>query len=145
MTLRQATTTLEDLGFGVNPVEDNKSQEPKNIVTAIDPAAGTTQPVGTIIDVSYSTGPITVPNVVGDPKDEATSKLEALGFNVVPSSVVSDAEKDQVVAQEPGSGTELPYGSTIVIDVSLGPTETSEPPSTPATPSTSTTTTTTEP
>jgi beta-lactam-binding protein with PASTA domain len=137
MTLRQATTTLEGLGFTVNPIEDPKSPEAKNVVTRQDPAAGTTQPVNSTIDVYYSTGPVTVPSVVGSTKDEATQELEALGFKVVASNVVSDADKDTVVAQDPEGGSEQPYGTTIVIDVSLGPTETTTPPTEPTDTSTS--------
>ena len=101
MTLKQATTTLEDLGFEVNPIKDTKSPEPKNIVTQQDPAAGTTQPVGTIIDVYYSAGPIRCRASWASPRTRPRVELEALGFKVVASNVVSDADKDEVVG--PGS------------------------------------------
>ncbi len=137
MSLTQATQTLEARNFQVIPVEDNQSSERKNLVTRTDPSPGERLPVGSQIKVYYSTGFRDVPSVVGTDVDAATQTLESAGFKVVPSDVASDLPKGTVVSQTPDGGTKAAYQSTVVIQVSLGPTET--------TPTDTTTTDTTSP
>ena len=123
LSLDAATDQLEDLGFQVDPQEDPTSTERKNQVTRVDPPSGTTQPVGTVITVYYSPGYVEVPSVVGLTQEDATGQLEAEGFVVVPSMVQSETDAGTVTAQDPAGETRQPYGSTVVISVSLGPTE----------------------
>ena len=67
------------------------------------------------------------------------------GFNPVVSNVVSDTPAGIVTAQDPEAFTKQPFGSTVVISVSLGPPEptTSAPTTTTPTTTTPTTSTTT--
>ncbi|MGA9346334.1 MAG: Stk1 family PASTA domain-containing Ser/Thr kinase [Nocardioidaceae bacterium] len=147
-SLTEATQILEARKFQVIPVEDNQSSERKNQVTRTDPSPGERLPVGSQIKVYYSTGFRDVPSVVGMDVDAATQTLESAGFKVVPSDVASDLDKGQVVSQDPNGDTKAAYQSTVVIQVSLGPTETSPTDTTPTdttsstTPTTTTTTTT---
>ena len=63
--IKEATRQLEALKFVVQPVKVSTSPLRLGRVTHTDPAAGTTQPVGTVIKVYYSAGFVEVPNVVG--------------------------------------------------------------------------------
>jgi beta-lactam-binding protein with PASTA domain len=139
LTLAQATEELEKRKFQVVPVEDNKSSERKNQVTRTDPGPGNEVPVGSTVKVYYSTGYIAVPLVVGMQQEAATQVLEGAGFTVVPSDMASDQPKGQVVQQNPEGGQSQPYGSNVIIYISLGP-----PATTPTTPTTPTETTPTE-
>ncbi len=139
LTLDQATTQLQSLGFVVHPIPDAQSSVQRNKVISTDPLPGTSQPVGTTIKVTYSTGYILVPSVVGSTKDDATATLDALGFRAVPSYVQSDAVAGTVTDQNPRAGKHRAYGFTIVIDVSLGPASTA-PPTTVTAPTTTPTT-----
>jgi eukaryotic-like serine/threonine-protein kinase len=142
LTLQEATQELEDRKFDVVPVEDNESSERKNEVTRTNPTAGEELPVGTTVKVYYSTGYRPVPSVVGAQADQATQTLQDAGFQVVPSDVQSDQPAGTVVAQQPAGGR-APFGSTVIISVSLGPPETT--PTTPTTPTDTTPTTPTTP
>ncbi len=124
MNLQQATEALEARKFEVVPVEDDKSTEPKNQVTSTDPVAGTKLPSGSTVKVYYSTGFREVPSVVGLDENAATQLLTQAGFKPTRSDAVSDQPKGQVVGQDPPGGTKQPYGTVIVIQVSLGPPET---------------------
>ncbi len=142
-SLAEATQILESRKFQVIPVEDNQSSERKNQVTRTDPSPGERLPVGSQIKVYYSTGFRDVPSVVGTDVDAATQTLESAGFKVVPSDVASDLPKGTVVSQTPDGGTKAAYQSTVVIQVSLGPTETTPTDTTPTDTTSPTTTTTT--
>ena len=149
MNLQQATAALEERKFQVVPVVDNESTEAKNQVTRTSPGPSTRLPVGSQVKVFYSSGFKTVPGVVGMTQDNATSALEAAGFTVVPSDVASDLPKGTVVSQNPDGGTKAPFGTNVIIQLSLGPTETTTPTTptqtTPTTPTDTTTTTPTQP
>ncbi|MEJ7630126.1 MAG: Stk1 family PASTA domain-containing Ser/Thr kinase [Nocardioidaceae bacterium] len=147
--LKDATRRLEALDFQVNPIKVLDSPLRFGKVIRTDPSAGTVQPVGTTIDVYYSSGFIPVPNVVGESQKAAMADLRREHFVPLPSSEASDAPAGTVVRQEPEALTPRPFGSTVVIFVSLGPTTppttptTTTPPTTPTTsPTTSTTSTT---
>jgi beta-lactam-binding protein with PASTA domain/predicted Ser/Thr protein kinase len=143
-TLAEAEAELKEAGLTAVPQEDPTSTERKNQVTRTDPEPGTRVNVGSSVTVFYSPGFIEVKNVVGLSEEDATQILEADNFNVVSSSVESDAPAGTVVAQDPEAGSKEPFGSTVVINVSLGPTEPTEPttpPTSPTTPTDSTATT----
>jgi beta-lactam-binding protein with PASTA domain/predicted Ser/Thr protein kinase len=142
LTLAEATAALEKLNFVVSPEEDDTSTEKKNEVIATDPPANTRLAEGQTITVTYSGGWILVESFVGRTQDEAVQRLQdELGFNVVVSNAPSDEPAGTVVAQDP-ENEKQPYGSTVVITVSLGPTETTDTTTTtPTTPTESTATT----
>jgi beta-lactam-binding protein with PASTA domain len=62
-----------------------------------------------------------VPSVVNEPLAQATSELQALGFNVSPRFVDSDQPANTVISQSPDSGTSAGKGSTVSLTVSNGP------------------------
>lgn len=81
------------------------------------------QPAGSVVTVVVSKGPqpVVVPQVVSQTYQAASSMLSALGL--VPKSQLTYSTKvpaGQVMSENPGAGTSLPPGSTVVLVVSEG-------------------------
>ncbi|EKA60029.1 serine/threonine protein kinase with PASTA sensor(s) [Janibacter hoylei PVAS-1] len=66
---------------------------------------------------------VTVPKVVGSDEDAAVAKLESVGLKADVETVTDDGAVGTVIAQDPGEGTSVPEGDTVVIQVSGGPDE----------------------
>ncbi len=69
--------------------------------------------------------------LVGSSINDVTSKLQALGLNVQPVAVESTEPKGTVVSVSAASGTRVPPGSTVQVQVSTGPASRPEPTPTP--------------
>ena len=84
-------------------------------MTAQSPGAGTVVVEGTQVRINVSKGPkpVTVPNVVGLPYDQAASELQRAGFGVARIDVDSDQAAGIVTDQEPNGGSEGSKGSTV--------------------------------
>ena len=67
---------------------------------------------------------VAVPDVVGLQEPEAREQIVAAGLEAQVDRVERDAAEGEVVAQEPGSGTELDEGDVVLLLVSQGATET---------------------
>jgi penicillin-binding protein 1A len=63
---------------------------------------------------------VAVPEVVGQPVDDAKRLLEDAGFTVRTRTVVSSLAPGTVAAQSPGSGTSVEAGAMVSLDVSDG-------------------------
>jgi serine/threonine-protein kinase len=87
-----------------------------------DPAAGTRVDEDTpvVIFVSSGVAKTTVPDVVGEPRDDAVAALTAANLKVSVSEVFSEKPVGEVTAQNPGAGTRLAEGETVFINVSRG-------------------------
>jgi eukaryotic-like serine/threonine-protein kinase len=114
---------------GLVPVEVIVPGKTKGQVTATDPPAGKSVPKGSKVRVNVMAGPVqkSVPNVVGQSAAQATANLRNAGFNPNPNYVDSNATQGQVVHQNPAPGTSAPEGSSVQIDISNGPPQTSVP------------------
>jgi eukaryotic-like serine/threonine-protein kinase len=64
---------------------------------------------------------VTVPNVVGQPAEQAQQTLEAEGFSVKRATETSDRPVDEVIAQDPPANEQAEEGSEVTITVSGGP------------------------
>jgi serine/threonine-protein kinase len=73
------------------------------------------------INVSKGPKPVTVPNVVGLPYDQAASELQRAGFGVNRVDVASDQTEGVVVDQSPNGGSSSSAGATVTLSVSRGP------------------------
>jgi eukaryotic-like serine/threonine-protein kinase len=104
-------------------VHEVPSSKPAGEVTAQDPPAGTKQPEGSPVRINVSKGPtpVSVPSVIGQPIDTASSALQALGFKVTTNFVDSTQPANTVTDQSPGSGESAGKGSVINLTVSKGP------------------------
>ena len=121
----QARRELNDLGFRVtqDPIPSTSVRE--GIAVRTSPKEGTLVPKGTRVRLFISSGPppVTVPNVVGQDKDDARQTLEAAGFAVSAQNIDSDSPEGEVVGQDPAAGTSVDKGSQVTISVSRGPRE----------------------
>ena len=64
---------------------------------------------------------VTVPNVVGQPADQAQATLEAAGFDVERASKASERPVDEVIKQDPPADEQAEEGSRVTITLSAGP------------------------
>jgi serine/threonine-protein kinase len=64
---------------------------------------------------------VTVPNVVGQPADQAQQALEAQGFDVKRATDTSERPIDEVIAQDPPANEQAEEGSEVTITLSAGP------------------------
>jgi eukaryotic-like serine/threonine-protein kinase len=99
------------------------SDKPPNTVIATDPEAGERVEVGTEVRVNVSQGvkPVSVPQVVGQPFEDAKAILEGAGFRVQRRNVESPEAAGVVVDQTPDANASAPPGSTVTVAVSKGP------------------------
>jgi serine/threonine-protein kinase len=127
-TVEDAVAELTRAGLDAQVVEVN-SERDEGTVTAQKPSAGTVVVEGTQVRINVSKGPkpVTVPNVVGLPYDQAASELQRAGFGVARVDVASEQTKDTVVDQEPNGGSESSKGTTVTLSVSRGPETTAVP------------------
>lgn len=120
MTVEEAASELEATGLqlDVSGSEHSASVEAGRIISQ-DPAEGDVLPGSTVTAVQ-SLGPmmIEVPDVTGQPQNEARRELEAAGFEVEETEILGDffgSREGRVRNQSPESGAEAPEGSTVRI------------------------------
>jgi serine/threonine-protein kinase len=121
-TQTQACNAIVSAGFvcGTTP-STTPSNLTVNTVVSTTPAAGTTQPKGTTINLVLSSGPssVVVQSVVGDTQAQAETALQAQNLTAVvvcePTSV--PAQDGIVQTQTPQGGQPVPTGSSVTITV----------------------------
>jgi serine/threonine-protein kinase len=89
----------------------------------MDPKPGTKVDKKSLVTLLVSSGsaPAPIPNVVGQNVDDATSALEAAGFNVTTEQRQDDKRAEgTVLAQDPKAGTTANKGSSVKLTVSAG-------------------------
>ncbi|HLG09463.1 MAG TPA: Stk1 family PASTA domain-containing Ser/Thr kinase [Gaiellaceae bacterium] len=121
-SVEDAVAELTQAGLDAQVVEVN-SGEDEGTVTAQSPSAGTVVVEGTQVRINVSRGPkpLTVPNVIGLPYDQAASELQRVGFGVARVDVDSELAAGIVVDQDPNGGSSSSKGSTVTLSVSKGP------------------------
>lgn len=90
----------------------------------VDLADGTPVKRGATVLLTVSDGPapVTIVNVVGASRDQATQQLESIGLKVVAEEAFSDTvPAGDVIAQAPEGSTEAHRGDTVTLQVSKGP------------------------
>ena len=120
------------------------SSEPAGVVVAQSPTAGAELDEGRAVRLNVSAGPQTgtqttqptttqtqtqppdprpavVPDAVGGPLADAARAFGTQGLKVSVQPVPSEEQAGQVVAQAQPAGTELERGSTVQLNVSMGP------------------------
>jgi beta-lactam-binding protein with PASTA domain/predicted Ser/Thr protein kinase len=117
-----AIAKLTQAGLDYNPVEVFSSEEPGKVIAQF-PEPGTRVKKGSRVRINISRGvkPVTVPNVVGQPYDNAAGQLQAAHFAVARKDVESSQPKDVVIDQKPRGGEGLSRGGTVTLYVSKGP------------------------
>jgi len=104
-------------------VHEVPSTKPAGEVTAQSPPPGekVTQGQPVRINVSKGPQPIAVPNVLNLPIDQASSMLQAAGFQVSTRFVDNNQPANTVIDQSPQSGASAGKGSVVSLTVSKGP------------------------
>ena len=129
-----AGAQLDALGFKVT-LEEEESDELKDVVVRTDPAQGEVVAEGTTVTVYFSDGREEVPDVVGMTQPQAKNAIRNAGFEprVVERSDTTEPA-GTVIRQSPEAGETPSEGSTITIEVStfVEPTETPSPSETPS-------------
>jgi serine/threonine-protein kinase len=121
-SVEDAVAELTQAGLEAQVVEVNSDKD-QGTVTAQSPAAGTVVVEGTQVRINVSKGPkpLSVPNVIGLPYDQAAAELQRVGFNVARVDVDSQLAAGIVVSQDPSGGTQSAKGTTVTLSVSKGP------------------------
>jgi serine/threonine protein kinase/beta-lactam-binding protein with PASTA domain len=123
MKLAQAEQAIKRAGLNYTVKRENSSTVHNGLVISTSPPNGSIVPAGTRVTINVSSGPkkVSVPDLHGMSQTEATSKLQALGLQVVPKTAVnSTAQQGTVVRQRPIGGAEVSPGASVTIWVSGG-------------------------
>ena len=117
-----ATERLEAEGLDVdlNPVPNQAARE---TVLEQDPVGGESVDEGSTVILTVSSGPaiVPVPDVSGLNERQATKVLQEARLEVDPGFAFSDAvPKGRAIGTEPGPGTSISSGSTVVLTISRG-------------------------
>jgi eukaryotic-like serine/threonine-protein kinase len=121
---KDAKKALKEAGFKVKTQEEFSESVPQGSVIRTIPGAGEKADQGSEVTtvVSKGTQPVTVPDVVGDSRDTATSTLQNAGFKVDTTEQESaDTTPGNVLSQNPTAGTSAGKGSTVTITVAKAP------------------------
>jgi serine/threonine-protein kinase len=120
-TLDDAIEIVTDLGLVPSPKQVESDTVAEGLVIGTNPAAGTSTTSGAAIEIQVSAKPSAtgVPDVTGQPEDQARATLEGAGFQVrVTDQPIRHRRRDGIVlGQNPPPGTPVPAGSTIDIVV----------------------------
>jgi serine/threonine-protein kinase len=108
-----ASQTIQAAGLQPQIVPQSSATVPAGKVINTSPAAGQMVPKGSAVMLFVSTGPqtVTVPSVIGQPRDTAINALVSMGLSVSASCSTNSA----VVSQNPAGGSMLNPGSQVSI------------------------------
>jgi eukaryotic-like serine/threonine-protein kinase len=122
-----ARDQLEDAGFDVTVVRVFSDEQEGSVVAQAPTGLDEAEVGSTVrINVSKGTGRVEVPNLVGLSEDEAEDELEQRDLRANVVEVPSDEQAGTVVAQNPVAGVQAQVDSTVRLNVSRGPGETTE-------------------
>ena len=127
INVEDARKSLSALGMKVEITYEESDTVDEGVVMNTNISAGTELPVGSTVNLTVSSGSqgVEVPEIAGYGFEEASSKLENLGFSVNKVEAYSDTvDVGTVVSQMPLAGNKAPKGSVITVTVSLGKEET---------------------
>ncbi len=118
-SLSSAEKVLTTAGLEYSVSRAYSKSVPTGHVISTDPKAGQKVNKGASVSLVVSKGPplITVPDLYKTAEADARSTLQGLGFKVKVTYPLGIAPFGRVVRQSEPVGTELPWGSTISIDV----------------------------
>jgi serine/threonine-protein kinase len=114
-----ATAALQKSGLEVAYDEATSKTVTKGAVISSSPKAGTTVPKGSKVTLVISLGPppVTVPDLYRTDEQAAIKALEDLGLKVKVTYPIGFTPFGRVVAQSVAAGKEIPWGSTVTIQV----------------------------
>lgn len=122
-TLDEAKEVLNDLNLGIKPTYEFSSLYEEGQIVSQDIEEGDRVEANTTINVVISKGKETfsMPDVVGQPEEDANSALSDKGLTVTTDYVNSDdVEFGKVISTDPTSGSTVTSGDAVKMTVSLG-------------------------
>jgi len=125
---------LDRLGLSYTDEREPSDEFERNVVIRTEPNAGTVVSAGDsiVIVISNGTETVTVPNVTGQSRSEATATLNANDLQLgAVSHTASAQEEGTVIRTDPPAGTDVEKGSQVNLVLSLGPTPSPSPQPTP--------------
>jgi beta-lactam-binding protein with PASTA domain/tRNA A-37 threonylcarbamoyl transferase component Bud32 len=123
-TRTEAERKLEQAAFKVIVRREFNDSFPRNIVFDQRPRGGVQAEEGSEVTIFVSRGEqqVTVPNVVGDPLEQAEQKLRSEELEVgLVTERDDDAEPGTVLEQSPAAGDKVDPGTPVNLVVSSGP------------------------
>ncbi|MTV25171.1 Stk1 family PASTA domain-containing Ser/Thr kinase [Nitriliruptoraceae bacterium ZYF776] len=125
LTVEQAQDQLEQRGLVLGDVEEEADEdaEPGTILRT-NPGEGEQVDEGSAVDIVISTGAelTTVPDLRGLTEEEALAALREAGLTqgTREREFSSEVPEGRIISQDPGSGGEVPVGSSVSYVVSSG-------------------------
>jgi len=123
-TLAEVEGNLGDLGLVIGAVDSVKHPTfADGSVFGQSPLPGQWARAGAEVRLTLSSGrqEIRVPDLEGDPVEQAQTLLRAAGFTIEVDSVESSVPRGNVVTMDPSAGEAVEIPATIRLEVSLGP------------------------
>ncbi len=124
-----AKSEISNAGLTYNVNYESSDSVASGNVISQDLSSGKKVAKGTCVTITVSKGQaqVDIPNVIGDSKSVAKSKLEAAGFSVTIEEVYNSDTAEGIVFKQSATGTAT-KGKTITITVSKGPEPTPDTP-----------------
>lgn len=125
MSQQQARIAIENTGLTLGNVTEQLADQPRGLVIASSPQAGTMVQLPGTVDIVLSKGPATVqvPDLYGRTVGEARSMVEQLGLRIagVSRDTSSLQPENTVIRQLPAAGQTVAAGGPVSLTVSHFP------------------------
>jgi serine/threonine-protein kinase len=125
MAQQQARIAIENTGLTLGNVTEQLADQPRGLVIASSPPAGTKIELPGSVDIVLSKGPATVqvPDLYGRSVGEARSMIEQLGLRVagISRDTSSLQPENTVIRQIPAPGQNISAGGPVSLIVSHFP------------------------
>src|SRR3954470_18841829 len=125
MSQQQARIAIENTGLTMGNVSEQLADQPRGLVIASSPPAGTKVDLPGSVDIVLSKGPATVqvPDLYGRTVGEARSMIEQIGLRIagVSRDTSSLQPENTVIRQFPAAGQAISAGGPVSLTVSHFP------------------------
>jgi serine/threonine-protein kinase len=125
MSQQQARISIENTGLTLGTVTEQLGDQPRGLVIASSPPAGTKVQLPGSVDIVLSKGPavVQVPDLYGRTVGEARSMIEQLGLRVagISRDTSSLQPENTVIRQLPAAGQTVSAGGPVSLTVSHFP------------------------
>jgi serine/threonine-protein kinase len=125
MSQQQARISIENTGLTLGTVTEQLADQPRGLVIASSPPAGTNVQLPGSVDIVLSKGPavVQVPDLYGRTVGEARSMIEQLGLRIagISRDTSSLQPENTVIRQLPSAGQTVSAGGPVSLTVSRFP------------------------
>jgi serine/threonine-protein kinase len=125
MSQQQARIAIENTGLTLGGVSEQLAEQPRGLVIATAPPAGTKVQLPGTVDIVLSKGPATVqvPDLYGRTIGEARSMMEQIGLRIagISRDTSSIQPENTVIRQQPAAGQSIAAGAPVSLTVSRFP------------------------